>query len=54
MQPFADTKKDYSEEKWLKIIRMTWGKMSEKAHEFALKINYSPEIFQLINKALTE
>ena len=54
MQPFAETKKDYSEEKWLKIIRMTWGKMSEKAHGFALKINYSPEIFQLINKALTE
>jgi hypothetical protein len=54
MQPFAATKKEYSEEKWLKIIRMTWGKMTPKAHEFALKIKFSPEIFKLINKALTE
>lgn len=54
MLPFAETKKDYSEEKWLKIIKMTWGKMSPKAHKFALKINYAPEIFQLINKALSE
>ena len=54
MQPFAATKKEYSEEKWLKIIKMTWSKMSPNAHEFALKIRYAPEIFQLINKALTE
>jgi hypothetical protein len=54
MQPFAATKKEYSEEKWLKIIRMTWEKMTPKAHKFALNIKFSPEIFQLINKALTE
>jgi hypothetical protein len=54
MQPFAATKKEYSEEKWIKIITMTWNKMSDKAHDFALKIEYTPEIFQLINKALSE
>lgn len=54
MQPFAASKKEYSEEKWLKIIQKTWGKMSESAQQFALKIEYTPEIFQLINKALSE
>ena len=49
--PFASTK-DYSEEKWIKIIKKTWGKMSEKAHKFALKINYPEAILALIQKAL--
>ena len=51
IQPFASTK-DYAEEKWIKIIQKTWGKMSEKAHKFALEINYDASILDLIKKAL--
>ncbi|HTY04147.1 MAG TPA: DUF4202 domain-containing protein, partial [Rhodocyclaceae bacterium] len=36
MLEFAGQKPDYSEEKWLDIIRKTWQKMSPAAHEFAL------------------
>lgn len=49
--PFASAK-DYSEEKWVKIIQKTWAKMSEKAHKFALEINYPSPILALIKKAL--
>ena len=48
---FASTK-NYSEEKWIKIIQKTWAKMSDKAHKFALEINYPTEILILIKKAL--
>ncbi|MFL2582377.1 MAG: DUF4202 domain-containing protein [Flavobacteriales bacterium] len=49
--PFASTK-NYSEEKWVKIIQKTWAKMSDKAHKFALEINYPLPILALIKKAL--
>ena len=32
---FAGQHAEYSEEKWLDIIRKTWRKMSERAHAFA-------------------
>lgn len=48
---FASSK-DYSEKKWIKIIQKTWGKMSDKAHKFALEINYPSPILALIQKAL--
>ena len=32
---FAGQHAEYSEEKWLEIIRKTWRKMSERAHAFA-------------------
>ena len=51
IQPFVSAK-DYSEEKWIKIIQKTWAKMSDKAHKFALKINYPTSILTLIQKAL--
>jgi hypothetical protein len=51
IQPFAATK-NYSEKKWIKIIQKTWSKMSDKAHKFALEINYSKPILNLIKKAL--
>ncbi len=35
MLSFAGSKPDYSEEKWLDIIRKTWKKMSDRAHAFA-------------------
>lgn len=49
---FIDKNKDYSEEKWIEIIQKTWNKMSEKAHELALKINYRDSDLTLIKKAL--
>ena len=35
MQGFAGQHPEYSEEKWLDIIRKTWKKMSDNAHAFA-------------------
>ena len=35
MQGFAGQHAEYSEEKWLDIIRKTWKKMSDNAHAFA-------------------
>ena len=35
MLGFAGQHADYSEEKWLEIIRKTWRKMSDRAHAFA-------------------
>lgn len=35
MLGFAGQHAEYSEEKWLDIVRKTWKKMSERAHEFA-------------------
>jgi len=52
IQPFASTK-SYSEKKWIKIIQKTWSKMSDKAHKFALEINYPKAILALIQKALS-
>lgn len=49
LAPFAEK---HSETKLIDIIRKTWGKMSEKGHEAALKINFSPEHLALIQKAL--
>lgn len=39
-------------EKLKNIILKTWNKMSEKGHQEALKINFSPTTFQLIKEAL--
>lgn len=55
MLEFAGQKPDYSEEKWLDIIRKTWKKMSEAAHQFALggKIRLPEPLAPLITKAVT-
>lgn len=42
----------YEEEKLLDILRKTWKKMSEKGHEAALKLNYTPEMLAVVQKAL--
>lgn len=42
----------YEEEKLLGILRKTWRKMSEAGHAAALKLNYTPEILAVIQKAL--
>lgn len=54
MLAFAGKKADYSEEKWLDIIRKTWKKMSQRAHEFALsgKLKLPEPLVPLIQKAI--
>jgi len=54
MQEFVDKHPDYSEDKWLDIVRKTWNKMSERAQQFALSGSVSlPEpLVPLIKKAV--
>jgi len=54
MLEFAGKHPEYSEEKWLEIIRKTWRKMSEEAQQFALAGNITlPEpLVPLIQKAV--
>lgn len=54
MLEFAGQKPDYSEEKWLGIIRKTWEKMSPGAHAFALsgKVRLPESLVPLITKAV--
>ncbi|MDK9724937.1 MAG: DUF4202 domain-containing protein [Sterolibacteriaceae bacterium MAG5] len=54
MLDFAGKKGEYSEEKWLDIIRKTWKKMSERGHAFALsgKIKLPEPLVPLIVKAV--
>ena len=55
MLEFAGQKPDYSEEKWLDIIRKTWKKMSERAHAYALsgQLKLPEPLVPLITKAIT-
>ena len=47
---------EYDEEKWIKIIRKTWQKMSSRAHEFTLagKIKLPEALVPLILKTVQE
>ncbi len=56
MADFAAKKGEYTEEKWLDIIRKTWKKMSDRGHEFALsgKLNLPQPLVPLIVKAVQE
>ncbi|MDO8208027.1 MAG: DUF4202 domain-containing protein [Gallionella sp.] len=51
---FAGSHPEYDEAKWILIVRKTWNKMSERAHEFALAGNIKlPEaLVPLILKAI--
>jgi hypothetical protein len=49
LEPFVEK---HDTEKLKNIILKTWNKMSEKGHQAALKINYSPANLQLIKDAL--
>ncbi len=55
MADFAARHPDYTEEKWLDIIRKTWRKMSPEANAFALSGNIRlPEpLVPLIQKAVS-
>jgi len=54
MLGFANSKPDYDEQKWIGIIRRTWQKMSDEAHEFVLagNITLPAPLVGLIHKAL--
>lgn len=56
MLDFAGKHPEYSEEKWLDIIRKTWNKMSKQGQQFALSGNIKlPEpLVPLIQKALSK
>jgi hypothetical protein len=55
MLGFAGQHAEYTEEKWLDIIRKTWKKMSERAHAFALsgQVKLPAPLVPLITKAVT-
>lgn len=54
MLGFAGQHADYTEDKWLDIIRKTWTKMSDRAHEFASSggIRLPESLAPLILKAI--
>lgn len=56
MLPFAGSKPDYDEAKWLDIIQKTWKKMSAEAREYALsgKIKLPEPLVPLITKAISQ
>jgi hypothetical protein len=55
MLAFAEKHPEYTEDKWLDIIRKTWRKMSERAHQFVLDghITLPEPLVPLIQKALS-
>jgi len=54
MLPFAESHPEYDEAKWIDIIRKTWRKMSERAHEFALSggVAVPESLAPLVHKAV--
>jgi len=51
---FASSHPEYDEAKWILIIKKTWQKMSDRAHEFALsgKIKLPEALVPLVLKAI--
>lgn len=51
---FFEENSDFDKEKWLRIVRRTWGKMSHRAHEQALKLaeGMPPHLLSLLQEAL--
>ena len=49
---FEEFEKLHDEDKIVKILQKTWGKMSEKGHELALEIPMSERCKDLVGKAL--
>ena len=56
MLAFAEKHPEYEEDKWIGIIRKTWKKMSDDAHEFALagKITLPEPLLPLIQKSVSD
>ncbi len=44
----------WDEKKWLRILKGTWGKMSERARECAIQLDYPPEAKRLLDAATGE
>ena len=51
---FEDFKKQHDEEKMVKILQKTWGKMSERGHKLALELPMSERCRDLMSKALAD
>lgn len=51
---FENFSEKYSEDKLIDIIQKTWAKMSNKGHEWALKIGFSKKALGLIQKAINK
>jgi hypothetical protein len=49
---FHDFAEKHTEEKLIPIVQKTWKKMTDKAHEAALRLDYAPEDLAVIQKAL--
>ena len=49
---FEEFEKQHDEEKIVKILRKTWGKMSDIGHELALELPMSERCKDLVGKAL--
>ena len=56
MQEFVGKHPDYSEDKWIDIIRKTWNKMSANAHDFALSgaVKLPESLVPLVMKAIAD
>lgn len=50
---FEEFEKQHDEEKIIKILQKTWGKMSDKGHDLALEISMSDRARSLVEKALS-
>lgn len=55
MLAFAEKHPEYTEEKWIDIIRKTWNKMSDDAHNFSLSgsLKLPEPLIPLIQKAVS-
>jgi hypothetical protein len=51
---FSDFAERHDEEKMLTILRRTWAKMTDKAHEAALSLDLPPKAKLLVTKALSK
>ena len=51
---FFEENADFDKEKWLRIVRRTWGKMTHRGHEHALKLaeGMPPHLLSLLQEAL--
>lgn len=55
MVGFVASKPDYDEEKWIDIIRKTWQKMSDNAHQFSVSgaLRLPAQYVPLITRAIS-
>ncbi len=51
---FAEFERQHDEDKIVRILRKTWGKMSEEGHRLALEIPMSERCKDLVGKALSD